>query len=226
MFILLLRHSMLHSLPSWRASCGRSRCPLVPELVSSQHLHTERHHQPVQCHLRTASRNPDNLPGSTISIHLLGLRVSKLRPEVQLKLCHDLRLRQLHHSNSSSYSVRDPRRRNVLPIPQVCPGVRRLPDLRFGLSWNGARLHQLDLLPVRDILPSCRQVYSSRPDELRNDLLNWILLLQLIQVQPIVSRRLCIPAHEDHQFHLFQLQGLREHLHHRDWNIRPLHQQS
>jgi len=47
-----------------------------------------------------------------------------------------------------------------LPLPEVRPGLRHLPNLRLILLNYGAGLHQLDLLAVCDILPSGRQVHS------------------------------------------------------------------
>ena len=46
-----------------------------------------------------------------------------------------------------------------LPLPEVRPGLRHLPNLRLILLNYGAGLHQLDLLSMRDILPSNRQVH-------------------------------------------------------------------
>ena len=125
-----------------------------------QHLHVERLHQPVQLFLRPSVWNPDHESWLSSRLHLLRLRFSKLRLEVHLKLRHRMRLRQRNLCEQHiGHNLRDPRRRHILPLPQVRPDFRRLTDLRLSLPRDGARLHQLDLLSMCDVLPSCRQVY-------------------------------------------------------------------
>ena len=113
---------------------------------------------------------------------------------------HFLRLSELDHREFYGYhSLRDPSGCHPLPIPEVPLGLRHLPDMRLCLPGHRARLHERILLPVRDLLPSCRQVHPDRPAHLRFHLLFGLLLLQRLYIQRPVPRCLRLPAHEDSQ---------------------------
>ena len=89
-----------------------------------QHLHVERLHQPVQLFLRPYVWNPDHESWLTSCLHLLGLCLTKIRLEVQLKLRHRMQLCQRNLCEQHiSHNLRDPRRRYFLPLLEVRPGL-------------------------------------------------------------------------------------------------------
>ena len=73
---ILVWIAVLLFLPNSPASRRLRRSLAVLGLVSSQHLHPERLHQPVQLFLRPSVWNPDHEPGLPGCLQLLGLRFS------------------------------------------------------------------------------------------------------------------------------------------------------